>query len=184
MSEVWWRFTLWLLILILDQFRFLSATFWEGLPYFIYVLWLFVIFVVSYFGFEDRSLALIAPVPGHCILVTLCVVFVISRVKQRMGFYFPLDIQWCCLTLQWHLLVTKHCVCQVKHKILINLCTMMINRWDEGFHGITVGIESFQRLGRFNIPKVSIEFYLQRWNHCNIFWDIGIVNSNISGMIC
>ena len=52
-----------------------------------------MIFVVSHFGFEDR----IASVPGHCILVTLYVVFVISRDK---GFYFALNIQRSCLTLQ------------------------------------------------------------------------------------
>ena len=43
-----------------------------------------MIFVVSHFGFEDRSLFLIAPVPGLCIIVTLYVIFVILRVKQRV----------------------------------------------------------------------------------------------------
>ena len=34
------------------------------------LLCLFVVLVVSHFGFEDRTLVLIASVPGHCLYFT------------------------------------------------------------------------------------------------------------------
>ena len=54
------------------------ATFWEiaqcslGWPYFLLVRRLFVILVISFYGFEGGIWVLIVPVPGHCILVLLC----------------------------------------------------------------------------------------------------------------
>ena len=41
-----------------------------GLPYVLFVLYLFESLVISRFGFEGRILVLIAPVPGHCLVVT------------------------------------------------------------------------------------------------------------------
>ena len=41
-----------------------------GGPYILFVFWLIVILVISSFGFESAIWVLIAPVPGHCILVT------------------------------------------------------------------------------------------------------------------
>ena len=49
-----------------------------GLPYVFFVLGLFVIFVISHFGFEGRTLVLIAPVPGNCLPFT----FYSSWVKE------------------------------------------------------------------------------------------------------
>ena len=46
------------------------ATFWERAAHVLFVFWLFVILVISRFGFEDGIWVLIAPVPGHCLLVT------------------------------------------------------------------------------------------------------------------
>ena len=47
-----------------------------GRPYFPFVFQLFVILVISRFGFWGGLWVLIAPVPGHCLLVTftaLCI---------------------------------------------------------------------------------------------------------------
>ena len=41
-----------------------------GWPFVLIVFCLFVILVISYFGFESRICLLIAPVPVHCVLVT------------------------------------------------------------------------------------------------------------------
>ena len=41
-----------------------------GWPFVLIVFCLFVIFVISYFGFESRICLLIAPVPVYCVLVT------------------------------------------------------------------------------------------------------------------
>ena len=50
------------------------ATFWERAAYSVYrmfyLLCLFVALVVSRFGFEDRTLVLIATDPGHCLPFT------------------------------------------------------------------------------------------------------------------
>ena len=41
------------------------------LPYDLFVLWcLFLFFIISHFGFDDRILVLIVLVPGHCLLFT------------------------------------------------------------------------------------------------------------------
>ena len=51
------------------------AIFWEmAAPivyhkYVLFIFCLFVVLVISHFGFEDRILALV-PVPGHCLLFT------------------------------------------------------------------------------------------------------------------
>ena len=36
-------------------------------PYVLFVACIFVMLVISYFGFEGRTLVLIAPVSGHCL---------------------------------------------------------------------------------------------------------------------
>ena len=41
-----------------------------GWPFVLIVLYLFVILVISHFGFESKICLLIAPVPVHCFLVT------------------------------------------------------------------------------------------------------------------
>ena len=41
------------------------------LPHFVFVICLFVVLVISRFGFDDRLLVLIVPVPGHCLPFTL-----------------------------------------------------------------------------------------------------------------
>ena len=41
-----------------------------GWPFFLIVFCLFVILVISHFGFEIRVCLLIGPVPVHCFLVT------------------------------------------------------------------------------------------------------------------
>ena len=47
------------------------VTFWERVrPCFLFVLFLYVIIVISRFGFEGRIWILIAPVPGLCLLFT------------------------------------------------------------------------------------------------------------------
>ena len=51
------------------------TTFWEiaahvGWPFALIVFCLFVIVVISHFGFESRICLLIAPVPVHCFLIT------------------------------------------------------------------------------------------------------------------
>ena len=42
------------------------------LIYDLFVLCLFVIFVISRFGFEGKTLVLIAPVPGRCLPIYFC----------------------------------------------------------------------------------------------------------------
>ena len=44
-----------------------------GWPYVLFAFCLFVILVISRFGFEDSIWVLIAPVPGHCLLVAFVV---------------------------------------------------------------------------------------------------------------
>ena len=41
-----------------------------GLPYVVFVFLLFVVLVISHFGFEGGTLVLIASVPGHCLPFT------------------------------------------------------------------------------------------------------------------
>ena len=41
------------------------------LPYVLFVLCLFVILVISHFGFDGGTLVLIASVPGHCLPFSL-----------------------------------------------------------------------------------------------------------------
>ena len=40
---------------------------------YVLLLCLFVALIVSHFGFDGRSLVLIASVPCHCLLFTMCV---------------------------------------------------------------------------------------------------------------
>ena len=52
------------------------ATFWGkscsfGLPYVLFVLCIFVVLVISRFGFEGATLVLIVSVPGHCLPFTI-----------------------------------------------------------------------------------------------------------------
>ena len=51
------------------------ATFWERATHSVYCMFsvfeLIVILVISHFGFEGRTLGLIASVPGHCLSFTL-----------------------------------------------------------------------------------------------------------------
>ena len=48
-----------------------------GYPYVLFVLYLFVIVVVSLFSFECRAMGLIAPVPGHCLPFTFVLLFLL-----------------------------------------------------------------------------------------------------------
>ena len=42
------------------------------LPCVLIVLCLYVILVISHYGFDGRTLVLMASVPGHCLPFTLC----------------------------------------------------------------------------------------------------------------
>ena len=64
-------------------------------------LLLFVILVITHLGFESGIWVLIAPVPGHCILVS------VNVVKSYQTFT---------ILLQWHFFPEK---CQVKEILLL-----------------------------------------------------------------
>ena len=74
--EFRWRFTLCVFKLFLVHLRLQSGQLLRkncslGCPYVLFVFWLFVILVISRSGFEGGIWVLIAPVHGHCILVTV-----------------------------------------------------------------------------------------------------------------
>ena len=52
------------------------ATFLEQVSHLVDHYVLFVILVISRFGFEAGIWVLIAPVPGHCLLVTLIEIYI------------------------------------------------------------------------------------------------------------
>ena len=60
------------------------------LPYILFVLCLFVILTVSYFSYEDGTVVLIAPVPGHC----LPFAFLFFRAKHFIFFKFVLFLMF------------------------------------------------------------------------------------------
>ena len=59
-----------LVIIMLLSCRFLGKSCSFGQPYMFFVLCIFVILLVSHFGFEDGTEVLMAPVPGHYSLLT------------------------------------------------------------------------------------------------------------------
>ena len=54
-----------------------------GLPNVSFVLCVFVILVISHFGFEGETLVLIAPVPGHCLHFYFSMKFAILRSEKQ-----------------------------------------------------------------------------------------------------
>ena len=79
-SEFRWRFTLSMLILFLVRFRLLSGHLLGNScslcwTYVIFVFWIFIILVISRFGFEEWSWVLIALVPDLCIRLLKLVLY-------------------------------------------------------------------------------------------------------------
>ena len=54
-----------------------------------------MILVIYHFGFESGTLVLIAPVPGHCLYLTLNI-----NVYVRLALHYALGIFWATIYLQ------------------------------------------------------------------------------------
>ena len=100
------------------------ATFWERAAHsvgnnILFVFKLFVILVISRFGFDGGIRVLIAPVPGHCIFATFTYSSMIKTALQKTKLSLEIESRTLKLSLQVQvfmdlittsqLIVTRHC---------------------------------------------------------------------------